>query len=67
MSMNKVVPLSKASQKKLIAYYQSLQNMNNITRESYRSNLEEIDRQYQREVDTTEEKVCSTSTQKVCM
>jgi len=60
MSMNKVVPLSKASQKKLIAYYQSLQNMNNITRESYRSNLEEIDRHYQREVDTTEENAKAT-------
>lgn len=55
MAINKDITLSERSQKKLLAYYHSLQNNCNITREAHRANLERIDLQYQREVDSTEE------------
>lgn len=50
-----VVPLSDKSQKGLVAYYRSLQNFQNISREDFRHRYETIDKSYQREVDQTEE------------
>jgi len=43
------VALSKKSQAGLIEYYRSLQSLQNVTRSEFRSRLEEVDLQYQRE------------------
>jgi len=51
------VPLSKKSQQALIAYYESVQNLQNISRADFRSRFEHIDRTYQRELDLSEEQL----------
>lgn len=49
------IPLKKNSQDIVIEYYSSLQESQNIMRSAFRSNLEKIDKLYQREVDVTDE------------
>ncbi len=49
------VPLTKKSQKSFLEYYRSIQALQNISRVDHRSRLERADREYQREVNRTEE------------
>lgn len=51
------IPLTKKSQLSFIEYYRSVQSLQNVTRNDFRSRLETIDRNYQRELDLTEENV----------
>lgn len=53
MVASRAVFLTKKSQKSVIAYYESTQDLMNITRDTTRNKLERIDRDYQREVDLT--------------
>jgi len=55
MAASTSVPLSKKSQAAFIEYYRSVQTLSNVTRSEYRARLERRDREYQREVDRTEE------------
>ena len=55
MTASTPIPLSKTSQEAFIAYYRSVQNNANVDRNSSRSRLETIDRQYQREMDLSSE------------
>jgi len=55
MAASTPIPLKAKSQASFIAYYKSVQNLQNYTRSESRSRLERIDKQYQREVDYTEE------------
>ena len=49
------VILSKTSQKQFIKYYDSLQDLQNSTRQQFRTRLEIVDKAYQREGDRTDE------------
>lgn len=49
------VPLSKKAQEAFLAYYESIQNLQNTTRSEQRARFEEVDKQYQREKDAEEE------------
>lgn len=55
MAAPTAVPLKRSSQKAFIEYYRSIQDLVSHTRSEQRSRLERIDKQYQREVDATEE------------
>ena len=55
MASSTVVTLSEKSQFAFIEYYKGVQSLRNTTRSEMRSQLERIDRAYQREVDRTEE------------
>lgn len=55
MAASTPIPLSKKSQAAFLAYYQSVQNLQNTNRSEQRARFEESDRQYQREKDRTEE------------
>ena len=55
MVASTVVPLSKKSQDAFIEFYRSIQSFQNVSRIDTRSRLERNDREYQREVDLTEE------------
>ena len=55
MAASTVVTLTEKSQKAFIEYYRSVQSLRNTTRDEMRSQLERIDRAYQREVDRTDE------------
>lgn len=55
MAAATVVPLSKESQSKLIAYYNSVQDNLNTRRGEQRARFLGIDKQYQREMDLSEE------------
>lgn len=55
MAASTVVSLSKKSQLAFIEYYKGVQSLRNTTRNEMRSQLERIDRAYQREVDRTDE------------
>ncbi|RLE96748.1 MAG: hypothetical protein DRJ63_10140, partial [Thermoprotei archaeon] len=55
MASSTSIPLSNKSQKAFIAYYHSLQLLQNVTRDESRARFEKADRDYQREVDRTEE------------
>lgn len=57
MASSTVVPLGNKSQAAFIAYYQNIQNRSNLTRPETRSRMEEVDRQYQREKDFTQEHI----------
>ncbi len=57
MVASTIVPLTEKQQKSFITYYKSIQNLMNVTRNNSRSRLERIDREYQREVDLTEEQL----------
>jgi len=64
MAAASVVSLSRKSQDKLIAYYSTLQENQNITREELRSKFEEADKNYQREKDLTQEQQRAKSANK---
>lgn len=55
MAASTPIPLKAQSQAAFIEYYKSVQSLQNYTREEGRARLERIDRQYQREVDYTED------------
>lgn len=55
MVASTIIPLNKKQQASFIAYYKSIQSLMNVTRNNFRSRMERIDREYQREVDLTEE------------
>ena len=55
------VPLTKKSQAAFIEYYRSVQSLQNVTRNDARARLERVDREYQREVDRTEENLRAQS------
>lgn len=54
MVASTVVPLRPKSQAAFIAYYKSVQQLQNITRDSSRARLERIDREYQRVTDLSD-------------
>lgn len=53
MAASSSVPLNKKQRKAFIAYYDQLQNLQNVPRSNRRSRMETIDKQYQREEDET--------------
>ena len=55
MAASTSIPLSKKSQAIFVAYYSSVQNLLRDFRSSTRERFEQIDKEYQREVDFTEE------------
>ena len=55
MAASTSIPLSKKSQAIFVAYYSSVQNILKDFRSSTRERFEQIDKEYQREVDSTEE------------
>jgi hypothetical protein len=55
MVASTVVPLTKKSQQIFVQYYRSLQSLQNVSRTGFRSRLERIDREYQREMDLDKE------------
>lgn len=55
MAGSTFVPLTPDSQASFIAYYKSLQNFQNINRGEMRSRFLKVDKNYQREVDTSED------------
>jgi hypothetical protein len=55
MAKSTVVLLSVKSQQKFIEYYKSLQEKQNVTRSDSRAQFEKADRDYQREVDNSQE------------
>lgn len=55
MAGSSAIPLSRKSQLAFLSYYNTIQANVNQTRGDQRSRFEDIDRQYQREVDYTEE------------
>lgn len=55
MAASTPVLLKAKSQTAFIEYYRSIQNLQNYTRGESRTRLEHIDKQYQRDVDNTEE------------
>ena len=57
MAASTPIPLKLKSQVAFINYYKSVQNLQNYTREDARARLERIDKQYQRDVDYTEEQL----------
>lgn len=55
MAASAPVALSRSSQLAFIEYYRSLQSLQNVTRNETRSRLERVDRDYQRELDRSED------------
>lgn len=55
MAASTIVPLTEHSQELFINYYNKLQESQSTSREELRAKFEEADKQYQREVDSTEE------------
>lgn len=57
MAASAEVVLTKKSQEAFFHYYRNIQSVNNENRNETRSRLERVDREYQRQVDKTQEKL----------
>lgn len=56
MAVTESIILKKASQEKFITYYKAIQNQTNEVRGQIRSRFENVDKEYQRELDYTEQR-----------
>lgn len=65
MAGSTVVPLTRAAQRSFLAYYDSIQLRQNSTRGEFRARYEQIDKDYQREVDKTQEQLRAKAANKL--
>lgn len=65
MAGSTVVPLTRAAQKAFLAYYDSIQLRTNTTRGEFRARYEQNDKDYQREVDRTQEQIRAKAANKL--